>query len=318
MRGAGLATACAVALGAASCADEPAAVDAKRDGPEAWAARYAPQDARWMRIAWSDNGPIFLDRGIDRRRYPSLRYRIKYENFEPTRVAGHVFQSTAAWFEVDCKALRHRITRLMAYERLGLQGASFEAANPLPDWSEPQIGSDGYRFSAMACILAEPAAYDLSGAPVTRWETPVRTPDDVAAATWVRRNRPADPSWTYVGADPLAAHFLSDEDFDFGRYPAIRFTARTEFFQPTAFGDNAVSSERLRVEAACDRKMHRTLTAKRYAQPDLAGPASIDEFSSSWSNNGVRSTYATAACEMAAKLKNIFKSRAPPSGRDLF
>lgn len=318
MRGAGLAAVLAVGLGAAACAEAPAAVNAKRDGPEAWAARYAPPDARWMRVAWSDEGPIFLDRSIDRRRYPRLRYRIKYENFEPTRVAGHVFQSTAAWFEVDCAALSHRIIGLRAYADLGLNGDSFEAANPLPDWSEPQIGSDGYRFSAMACALAAPATYDLSGDPVVRWETPVRTPDDVAAATWVRRSGPVGADWTYVGADPLAAHFLSDRDFEFGRYPSIRFTARTEFFQPNLFGEAAVSSERLRIEAACDRKMHRTLTAERYGEPDLAGAASTDEFASSWSNNGVRSTYASAACTLAARLREIYGNRAPPSGRDLF
>lgn len=285
---------------------------------KAWAKRYAPEGDRWRFVAMADDAALFLDRRIEARTYPLIRYRMKFEHFAPGQADNHAFRSAALTYEADCASMRHRITDVRAFENLGLSGPSFLAANPAPDWGEAQIGSHGYTLSAMACTLAQPAAYDLDDPRLVPFQPAGYSPDEIAAEVWVKVNRLAAQPWTYLGSGGETAYFISDQDFDFRGYPLVRFNTKAEFFHPRGKGE-ALSQWR-RVELDCDRKRHRVLAIRDHAELRLAGPVVASGEIGDWVQEAAALPIQEAmACVFAYDLRQRFAADPNAAiGRDLF
>lgn len=304
----------------AACAPQSAPIPADSDPAtlKAWAKRHAPEGDRWRFVAMADDAALYLDRRIEARTYPLIRYRMKFEHFAPGRADNHVFRSAALTYEVDCARMRHRITEVRAFEALGLTGPSFLGANPAPDWGEAQIGAHGYTLSAMACTLAQPAVYDLDDPRLMPFQAAGYSPDEIAAEVWVKTHRLAEPPWTYLGSGRETAFFLSDRNFDFRGYPLIRFDAKAEFFHPR--GGAAAMSQVRRVELDCDRKRHRDLSVQDHAGLNLTGPVVVARGAGAWVQEAAALPIQEAmACIFAHDLRNRFAADPDAAtGQDLF
>lgn len=304
-----------VTLQVAACA--PAAVPGPmgdtRSERMSWVRLHAPEDARWMLLTFSDTSAIYLSRGINRERAPSIAFNVKYENYEPATADGHPFRSSVARFQGDCVAMRHRIVDVLAYADLNLKGERFVAANPLPAWSEPQIGSDGYRFLAMACLLSRPQSHPTDDPRIVGLDAPIYSADQVAARVWVDQNRLAQPPWTFLGADTRSASFLSDTDFAFTDYPRIRYWTKRDFFPTSTDTGSAVAY----VEAECDQNRHRVISGGVYGALNLTGALVAQTGPSAWITNDATHAgplHRVAACGVAQELKRRFPNGGLPPG----
>jgi hypothetical protein len=287
---------------------------------KAWAERYAPASDAWRQVTLSDASALYLDTGIAKASYPLIGYRMKYENFAPAEADGHPFRSTAVTYQADCSRMLHRTTRVTAFARLGLKGASFEAANPTPDWETPQMGSDSYRLTALACTLAQPAHYDLDDPRLIHFEAQAISTDEIAAGVWVAQNGLANKGWSLIGTGDQSVEFISDRAFDFDAYPLVRYDAKTEFFEPVSVGPLPVRSERRRVEVDCDRHRVRELSITFHEDQNLAG-LQVSLPATTWTApmRQAMPLSPTIACVFAYDLKfNRGLTTASAAGQDLF